>query len=132
MSIRVEDIPLLIEFAELTSLLLERHRESALPIIGNGPPGTFVVFPSGLRISLPTDQIVFADETNGYVRVGFGGMKFVGSDDGHLTFTRIRELHPEDQLSPDRSRTMRLDSRWVTAIFVDGSLVWPRPSHGGP
>ena len=105
----VEPIPLVIDFAPPTSLLREPHRGSALPIIGNGPPGTFVLFPHGLRVSLPTDQIVSADDRDGHVRVGFGGMRFAGLEDGHLVFVRIRELFPEEQLSPARSHTMRLD-----------------------
>ena len=98
------------------------------PIIGNGPPGTFVVFPDGLRVSLPTDQIVFANDASGHVRAEFGGMKFVGLEDGLLVFARIRELFPEDQLSPARSHTMRLDPRWVVAISEDGHTVWPARS----
>jgi hypothetical protein len=127
----LENIPLLIDFAASTSLLREQHRTSTLPIIGNGPPGTFVLFPNGLRVSLPTDQIVFADDTGGRARVGFGGMRFVGSEDGHLVFVRIRELFPEDQLSPARSHKMLLDPRWVATISVDGLPVWPggSPSH---
>ena len=124
----MENTPLLIEFAEPTSLLLEPFRTSALPIIGNGPPGTFVVFPNGLRVSLPTDQIVFADDSDGHVRVGFGGMRFVGSEDGRLVFVRVRELFPEDQLSTARSHTMLLNPQWVTTISVDGSRVWPGDS----
>ena len=124
----MEDIPLLIEFAEPTSLLLEHNRMSALPIIGNGPPGTFVLFPNGVKVSLPTDQIVFADDSDGHARVGFGGMRFIGSADGRLVFVRIRELFPEDQLSPARSHTMLLDPQWVTTISVNGSRVWPRDS----
>ena len=124
----MEDIPLLIEFAEPTSILREQNRMSPLPIIGNGPPGTFVLFPNGLRVSLPTDQIVFADDSDGYARVGFGGMRFVGFQDGRLVFVRIRELFPEDQLSPARSHTMRLHPQWVTTISVAGSRVWPADS----
>jgi hypothetical protein len=96
-----------------------------LPIVGNGPPGTFVLFPGGLRVSLPTDQIVWADDTDGYARVGFGGMRLVKSDGRHLVFERVRELYPEDQLSPDRSHTMRLDPAWVAVISVLGQPVWP-------
>jgi hypothetical protein len=55
MSWHVEDVPLLIDFAAPTSLLREQNRPSTLPIVGNGPPGTFVLFPNGLRVSLPTD-----------------------------------------------------------------------------
>ena len=121
----MEDGPLLIDFVAPTSLLREPNRTSALPVIGNGPPGTFVLFSNGLRVSLPTDQIVFADDTSDHVRVGFGGMRFVGSKEGRLVFVRIRELFPEGQLSPDRSHTMLLDLQWVATISVDGRLVWP-------
>ena len=67
------DVPMLIEFAPHTSLNGEREIVSQLPIIRNGPAGTFVVFPRGLRVSLPTDQIIFADDTGGYARVGLAG-----------------------------------------------------------
>jgi hypothetical protein len=122
-------IPLLIEFAAPSSLLFERNLVSALPITGNGPPGTFVVFPRGLTVSLPTDQIVFADDDDGRARVGFGGMEFVGLEEGHLVFVRAREVLPAEQLSPARSHKMMLDTRWVTRISIDGTPAWPdRPS----
>lgn len=117
-------VPLLIDFAAPSSIFRERNRISRLRIIGNGPPGTFVVFPNGYRVSLPTDQIVFADDTDGHARVGFGGMQFVGSEEEHLVFVRVREMLPEDQLSPDRSHTMRLDSARVATVSVDGHPVW--------
>ena len=125
----LQDIPLLIDFAAPTSLLREQDRPSMLPIIGNGPPGTFVLFTDGLRVSLPTDQIVFADDTGGHARIGFGGMRFVGLEEGRLVFVRIRELFPEDQLSPARSGKMLLDTRWVATVSVDGLPVW---SAGSP
>ena len=122
----MDDISVLIDFASPSSLFQERNRISMLRIIGNGPPGTFVLFPKeGMRVSLPTDQIVFADDADGHARVGFGGMQFVGPEEGHLIFVRIRELLPEDQLSPDRSHTMRLDARRVVAVAVNGRPVWP-------
>jgi hypothetical protein len=124
----VHDIPLLIDFATPSSIFREHNRISELRIIGNGPPGTFVLFPNGVRVSLPTDQIVFTDDTAGHARVGFGGMQFVGSEEGHLVFVRIRELVPEDQLSPARSHTMLLDSQWVTTVSAGGHPVWPRQS----
>ena len=120
----LQDIPLLIDFVAPTSLLREQNRLSTLPIIGNGPPGTFVLFPNGLRVSLPTDQIVFADDTGGHARVGFGGMRFVGLEEGRLVFLRIRELFPEDQLSPARSHKMLLDTQCVSTVSVDGLPVW--------
>lgn len=107
-----------IDFAEPSSLLRERDRVSPLPIAGNGPPGTFVLFPSaGLKVSLPTDQIVYADDAAGFARVGFGGMQFTGLENGRLVFVRVRELFPEEQLSPARSRVMRLDPQWVARIY---------------
>jgi len=120
----MSDAPLLIEFAPQTSLYREPDRVSQLPIVRNGPPGTFVVFPDGMRVSLPTDQIVFADDTDGAARVGFGGMSFTGSEDGQLIFVRVRELQPEEQLSPARSHVMRLEARMVSSILEDGRPVW--------
>jgi hypothetical protein len=117
--------PLLIEFAPHTSLLRETDLVSQLPIVRNGPAGTFVVFPDGLRVSLPTDQIVFADEADDCARVGFGGMTFAGTDEGRLTFFRFRDLQPEGQLSPARSNKMTLEPRMVSWIRVDGRAVWP-------
>jgi len=120
----VDDLPLLIDFATPSSIVREQNRISTLRIIGNGPPGTFVLFPNGFRVSLPTDQIVFSDDSGGHARVGFGGMKFVGSEEGHLVFVRIRELLPEDQLSAARSHTMRLDPQRVATVSVEGRAVW--------
>jgi hypothetical protein len=117
--------PLSIDFTAPSSLLREQHRTSMLPIVGNGPPGTFVLFPGGLRVSLPTDQIVWADDSDGYARVGFGGMRLMQSDGPALVFVRVRELYPEDQLSPDRSHIMRLDPAWVAVISEHGQPVWP-------
>lgn len=118
------DVPLLIEFAPQTSLYRERDLVSHLPIVRNGPAGTFVVFPDGVRVSLPTDQIVFADDTDGAARVGFGGMYFAGTEQGRLIFVRVRDLQPEEQLSPARSHVMTLETRRVSSILADGRAVW--------
>ena len=118
--------PLIIEFAAPSSLVREHDRPSDLPIIGNGPPGTFVQFGHGMRVSLPTDQIVFAGDADGRARVGFGGMEFTGEAEGRLEFVRVRELLPDDQLSPARSHKMLLDCGWVAAVYADGQIVWPR------
>ncbi|HMJ87836.1 MAG TPA: hypothetical protein VK504_31890 [Vicinamibacterales bacterium] len=120
----MDDISLLLDFVTPSSIFREPDRASTFRIIGNGPPGTFVLFPTGLRVSLPTDQVVYADDSNGHARVGFGGMHFVGADAEHLVFVRIREVLPEDQLSPARSHTMRLDSQLVATVTVDGRAVW--------
>jgi hypothetical protein len=104
-----------ITFAPGSRLHREHDRPSDLPIHRNGPPGTFVIL-SGLRISLPTDQIVDVDEHDDHVSVAFGGFQFDGLRDGRLVFTRVRELRPEHELSPDRSFTMTLDPAWVTSV----------------
>jgi hypothetical protein len=120
------EIPLLIVFAPGARLDRERDRPSHFPIHRNGPPGTFVVI-EGLRVSLPTDQVVHADDTGGRVTVGFGGFRFDGCREDRLTFSRVRDLLPESQLSPDRSWTMTLERAWVAAIEVSGVRVWPPP-----
>jgi hypothetical protein len=117
-------IPLLIRFAPGARLHREDERPSDLPIHRNGPPGTFVLIDK-LRVSLPTDQIVFADDRGSSVRVGFGGFRFDGHREGRLVLSRVRDLQPEHHLSPDRSWTMRLEPSWVAAIEVDGVRAWP-------
>jgi hypothetical protein len=82
-------------------------------------------------VSLPTDQIVLAEDGAGHARVGFGGMRFAGTEGGQLIFERVRELFPEDQLSPDRSRTMRLEPMWVATIAQDGKRVWSAEPAAG-
>jgi hypothetical protein len=124
-------MPLLIDFTAPSALLREQSRMSMLPILGNGPPGTFVLFP-GYSVSLPTDQIVFAEDTGGHARIEFGGMQFVGCEDGQLVFVRVRELFPEDQLSPARSHVMRLDPRCVAALSVDGQTIWRGSQNAFP
>jgi hypothetical protein len=116
---------LLVEFVGPSSLLREPHRPSPLPVVGNGPPGTFVLVPVGFKVSLPTDQIVALDDSAGYASVGFGGMRFDGLQAGRLRFTRVRDLKPESELSPDRSGTMLLEPSWVSLVLMDGQPVWP-------
>ena len=82
-------IPLLIAFAAPSSLVVERDRPSQFPILGNGLPGTFVLFPGRLRVSLPTDQVVSADDTGGCAKVGFGGMRFTGMASGRTSSRQI-------------------------------------------
>jgi hypothetical protein len=119
--------PLVVEFVSGSSLDREQDRASHLPIHRNGPPGTFVRV-AGVRVSLPTDQIVAIDETDRGVAVGFGGMRFTGVEDGRLTFLRIRDLWPEDRLSPARSWTMLLEPRCIAAVHENGAQVWPAPT----
>lgn len=119
-----DPIPLLIEFAVGTRVFREPDLAQGLPILHNGPPGTFVTFADGLRVSLPTDQIVYFDDSGAGARVGFGGMSFAGAEGERLIFHRVREMHPEEQLSPARSRTMVLSRRWITSISIEGLEVW--------
>ena len=117
------DAHLIVEFKPGSAIQREPDRPSDLPMYRNGPPGTFVLL-AGVRISLPTDQIIAVDVTDRAVTVGFGGMHFTGVDQGRLTFARVREVLPDDELSPDRSRTMTLDIEWVTQVHEAGRLVW--------
>lgn len=126
------DAPVIVEFIGPSSVLLEPHRPSPLPIVGNGPPGTFVLFPVGFKVSLPTDQVVSADDRAGFARIGFGGMRYDGERDGQLIFTRVRDLRPEHELSPDRSHTMLLNRAWVGRVLVDGIVSWPSRHAGAP
>jgi hypothetical protein len=118
--------PLLIEFVSGTHITREPEVMSKLPILQNGPPGTSVVFSDGAEVPLPTDQIVFAEDSGGAAHVGFGGMGFDGMDGGHLVFLRVRDLQPEALLSPQRGRRMTLEPRMVASIAVDGRVVWPQ------
>jgi hypothetical protein len=122
--IQMADVPLLIEFTAKTKLHREPEVVPKLPIVQNGPPGTSVIFLDGRKVPLPTDQIVFDDDTAGRARVGFGGMSFEGIEDGSLVFYRVRDLRPEEELSPQRGRRMTLDPQMVSAIYIDGRKVW--------
>lgn len=117
--------PLLIEFASGTRITREPEVQSQLPILRNGPPGTSVVFRDGAQVPLPTDQIIFAEDGGGAAQVGFGGMSFAGIEDGELVFLRVRDLQPEELLSPQRGRRMTIEPRMVASIAVDGHVVWP-------
>jgi hypothetical protein len=122
----MSDYPLLIEFVPGTSIQREPEAVSKLPIVQNGPPGTSVVFQDGAKVPLPTDQIVFAEVVGGAAHVGFGGMSFEGMEGGQLVFFRVRDLKPEEYLSPERGRRMTLEPRMVSSIAVDGRVVWPK------
>lgn len=120
-----------VEFVRGSRIDRERPFVPALPIVGNGPPGTFVAFADGRRVSLPTDQITRTEDAGGAARVDFGGMRFDGVEDGQLTFRRVRDLAPEHELSPERGRRMTLDPDTVAAVFMEGRLAWGRPVSGG-
>ena len=117
--------PLLIEFVRGTRVYQQRGVAGRLPIVRNGPPSTFVVFPDGARVPLPTDQVVFADNRSGRARVGFGGMSMGAMEHGQLVFHRVKDLRPEEELSPERARRMTLEPQMVASVAVDGHAVWP-------
>ena len=117
--------PLLVEFTAGTRVVREPDHTPGLPIVQNGPPGTFVHFPGGGRVPLPTDQIVSATNDEGRARVGFGGMSWSGVEAGQLVFFRVRDLRPAHELSPERGRRMTLEPWMVESVIVDGVLAWP-------
>jgi len=120
------DAPLVIEFVD--GSLIERDEAAAprLPIVGNGPPGTRVVFADGWRINLPTDQIVDARVVGGRARVSFGGMRWATPDGASLAFDRVKDLWPAARLSPERGNRMTLDTARVAGVWQEGVAL-----HGG-
>jgi len=120
----------IVEFVQGTRVEKERAFVPGLPVVQNGPPGTFVTFADGRRVPLPTDQIVFAEDNGGAARVGFGGMRFDGIEGGLLTFLRVRDLVPGHELSPERGRRMTLEPMMIAAVFMEGRLAWGRPMAG--
>jgi hypothetical protein len=117
--------PLLIDFVRGTRIYRKPDVSGKLPIVQNGPPSTLVAFADGVKVPLPTDQIVFTENTGRRARVGFGGMSFGGMQDGYLVFDRVHDLRPEEQLSPERARRMTLEPHMVASIAIDGHVVWP-------
>ena len=89
-----------------------------------------MTFADGRRVPLPTDQIVLAEDNGGAARVGFGGMRFDGIEEGMLTFLRVRDLVAGHELSPERGRRMTLEPRMIAAVFMEGRLAWGRPMAG--
>ena len=121
----MKQFPLLIEFAPGSRILRQSYYEPKLPILQNGPSGTFVLFTDGTLVPLPTDQIVFADDSQGAAQVAFGGMEPSGMEGNHLVFYRVRDLRPPEELSPQRGTRMTLEPWMVSTISVNGHSVWP-------
>jgi hypothetical protein len=116
-----------VEFVRGSRVERERDFVPGLPIVQNGPPGTFVIFADGSRVPLPTDQITSMEQRAGAARVVFGGMRFDGVEGGLLTFRRVRDLAAEHDLSPERGRRMTLEPETVAAVFMEERLAWGRP-----
>ena len=117
--------PLLIESAPGSRILRESRYDPKLPILQNGPSGTFVLFADGTLVPLPTDQIVFSDDSKGAAQVAFGGMEPAGLENNQLVFYRVRDLLPPEDLSPQRGTRMTLEPWMVSTVRVNGSSVWP-------
>jgi hypothetical protein len=129
----MSEVPLLIDFTAETKLHRDPEVVPKLPIVQNGPPGTSVIFSDGRKVPLPTDQIVFEDDTKGRARVGFGGMSFEGIEDGYLVFYRVRDLQHEEELSPQRGRRMTPSRRWYlqsTSMVARCGRLADRPRYG--
>jgi hypothetical protein len=122
----MNEFPLLIQFAPGSRILRESPYEPKLPIVQNGPSGTFVQLSDRRLIPLPTDQIVFADDSKGAAQVAFGGMQPAGMEGDELVFYRVKDLQPPEELSPQRGTRMTLQPEMVSAIRVAGLIVWPQ------
>lgn len=118
-------VPVLVEFLDGSRITRGKLVSVSLPIVQNGPPGTFVHFPGGGGVPVPTDQVVFCDDRTGSARVGVGGMRFDGIEDGLLSFRRVHDLVPEEFLSPERGFHMTLEPETVKGVLVRGHRVWP-------
>jgi hypothetical protein len=113
-------VPVVIEFAPGSRL---QNSEDSDALAAEA----IVILKNGLRISVPADQIV-ASGSPGGVMLGLGGMSFEGMQDGKFVFWRVRDLLPEDRLSPDRGDKMTLDPAAISRIQVQGTQVYPRPA----
>ncbi len=114
------DCPLVIEFIDGSTIERDDTVAPRLPILGNGPPGTRVVFADGWRINLPTDQIVEAVVVGRRARVSFGGMRWSSSDGASLVFERVKDLWAPARLSPERGTRMTLDAGRVAGVWQEG------------
>lgn len=122
-----QSIPLVVEFVKGSKIRQDEPAESPLPVLYSSPPGTYVTLPSGREIPIPTDQIVLEEQNESSLRIGLGGMSFEGVENEHLVFWRVRDLWPEEKLSPERSLKMTLHPESVKSIIWNGQRVWPKP-----
>ena len=99
------------------------NRVSQLPIVGNGPPGH--LRRRGEHQNLSADRL---DRQRrrlaGFCPRGIWRDAVRWRGKRTTMFVRIREMLPEDQLSPARSHTMRLNPEWVSKVWLLGELVW--------
>ncbi|OFZ20561.1 MAG: hypothetical protein A2X94_11085 [Bdellovibrionales bacterium GWB1_55_8] len=91
-----------------------------------------IVLSDGQQILLPADQVVFHEDSNGSARVGLGGMSFEGIQEKQLVFWRVRDLLPDEHLSPQRELRVTLVPETVKSIHVRGNRVWPSREPANP
>jgi hypothetical protein len=121
----LKKIPVVVEFIPGSRITRGKPVERSLPILQNGPPGTYVHFAGGRMVPVPTDQVVLCDDSTGSARVGFGGMRFCGVEEDLLSFRRVQDLLPAEFLSPERGWHMTFELDTVAKVFVLGEQVWP-------
>jgi hypothetical protein len=121
-------VPLVVEFARGSRIRREDADEISFTVSQEVLPVTFVQFPDGSQVSIPTDQVVLGEDSHGAALIGFGGMCFEGMEDEQLVFWRVCDVvRGEYMLSGPRER-MALALPLVSRVVVRGTQVWPR--HG--
>jgi hypothetical protein len=116
---------IVVEFLPGSRIYREPKGRSGLAIVRNGPPGTYVLLPfEGWKVSLPTDLIVHATNEDGAAKVTFGGLQFQGPQLDRLVFKRVHDLLPLEALSPERGTTMKIELRFVSAVYDGEDAVW--------
>lgn len=114
-----------LEFVPGSRIERQKPVKSALPLVRNGPPATWVVFADRMGIGVPTDQIVTAQDAAGAAHVQFGGMRFDGEDGTFLVFRRESEVRPEHELMPERGRELKIERARVARVLSGDRVLWP-------
>ncbi len=116
-------VPVFVEF-EIGSRVEQNFLDAEI----EGLPDTQIILADGKRVSLPTEQLVFEDSSNGMAQVGIGGMSFEGiSPDGFVLY-RVKDLVAPEYCSPHFSGKLVLDTDSVKRFVVNGHQVWPMTS----
>jgi hypothetical protein len=118
--------PIVVEF--VAGARVERAAEVVprLPIVGNGPPGTLVVFADARRVPLPTAQIAsIEDAGDAGPRIGFAGMTFQGLVEGQLMFLLVLDRAPTPRPARGQGSFMTLEPYMVASVSEDGHVIWP-------
>ncbi len=114
-------VPVFVEFENGS-----RVEQNFLDAEVEGLPDTQVVLADGRRVSLPTEQVVFEDSSNGMAQIGIGGMSFEGVSSDGLVLYRVKDLVAPEFCSPQFSGKLVIDTESVKRFVVNGHQVWPR------